>query len=101
MSESLERLLRRQLFGIYLLNIADYFLTVAALAEGHGEANPIMAPLVGTIMLPIIKFFLVPLILLLIWKTRHRIGQSLISVTWVPVISYCALMLYYWTFIFR
>lgn len=101
MSSPLEKLLKAQLFGICLLNIADYFLTVAALADGHTEANPVMAPLVGTVFMPIVKCLFVPLLLLLIWKARHRIGRPLVFVAWVPVISYTALMLYYGLVIFR
>lgn len=101
MSTSLERLLRVQLFIIYALNIADYFLTVAALADGHSEANPVMAPLAGTVFMPVVKFLLMPILLLIMWRIRHRIGRPLVFATWIPVLSYTALMFYYGLVIYR
>lgn len=41
--------------GIFALNVADYLLTIWMLRLGGIEVNPLMAPIVDTPLLPILK----------------------------------------------
>lgn len=99
MPESLERLLRLLLYGIAAFNKADYFLTLDALDRGFKEANPLLAPMVGTYQFHLVKLMLVPLLLIFLWQMRHRIGASLVKLAWIPFIGYLTLMLYYRAFV--
>ncbi|MCR3956711.1 MAG: DUF5658 family protein [Gudongella sp.] len=59
------------------------------------EANPIMASMVGTYQFPMVKLVLVPLLLIFLWQHKERIGNMLVSLTWIPFLGYLSLMVYY------
>lgn len=80
--------------GVWLLNVADYFLTCRALAAGAVEVNPVMAMVVGTPLFPAVKLVAVPLLLLLIWRLRHRVKRTAAYV-WVPLVVYSMLMVWH------
>jgi len=89
------RLLFLQLLGIGVFNIVDYLLTFEFLALGFYEANPILAPMIGTYEFPVVKLMLVPLVLVALWQHKDRIGNVLIKLSWIPFVSYFSLMVYY------
>lgn len=95
MSENFERLLWLHLIGVAAFNNVDFFLTLDALEKGYSEVNPIMAPMIGTYAFPMIKLILMPLLLIFLWQMRHRMGKSLVTLTWIPFIGYFSLMVYY------
>ncbi|MCD4713437.1 MAG: DUF5658 family protein [Clostridiales bacterium] len=95
MQKSKEGLLRWQLIGIGAFNITDYFLTLEALEKGHTEANPLLITIVNTLEFPLVKLILVPLLLYWLWLKRHRIGDSLTKVVWIPFFGYFILMVYF------
>ena len=95
MSKNKERLLWLLLLGIAAFNKSDYLLTLDALERGFREANPILAPMVGSYEFHLVKLLLVPLLLMLIWLIRHRMGERLVNYVWVPFISYFSLMVYF------
>ena len=90
-----ERLLWLLLIGTGLFNKADYFLTLDALGRGFYEANPVLAPMIGTYEFPLVKLLLVPLMLYLLWRIRHLIGRRIVAYAFVPFVSYFSLMLYF------
>ncbi|MBF7095759.1 DUF5658 family protein [Alkalibacter mobilis] len=99
MTRNQERLLWLLLVGIAAFNKTDYFLTLDALDKGYKEANPILSPLIGTYEFPLVKLVLVPLLLILVWLMRNRIGDKLIRFVWLPFIGYFLLMVYFRIFI--
>ncbi|MDW7712262.1 MAG: DUF5658 family protein [Deferrisomatales bacterium] len=60
------------LVGINTLNLADYLLTLVALANGVGEANPFMAGLFeqSSALAGFVKVALVGLVSALLWRVR-------------------------------
>ena len=46
---------------LFVLNVADYFLTVRILELGGVEMNPLMAPIIATPFVPILKIVVVGL----------------------------------------
>ena len=90
-----ERLIWLLLIGIAAFNKVDYMMTLQFLRQGFYEANPFLAPLVGTIFFPALKLIAVPLLLLYLWRMRHQIGRKLVSYLWVPFLSYSTLMIYF------
>jgi len=101
MRESKERLLWLLLIGIWAFNKMDFFLTLEALEKGFVEANPLVDSMIGTHEFPLVKLVLIPLVLFLIWRLRHKIGERLLVYVWVPFISYFSLMVYFRMIIFR
>lgn len=95
MPAPLERLFRLQIIGVSAFNAVDYFLTLEALENGYSEANPILAPMIGSFEFPLVKLVLVPLLLIFIWQKRNRVGKPLVTMTWIPFMSYFSLMVYY------
>lgn len=95
MSKNKERLLWLLLIGIAAFNKSDYLLTLDALDAGFREANPILAPMVGSYEFHMVKLLLVPLLLIYLWLFRHRIGERLIHYVWVPFIGYFSLLVYF------
>lgn len=95
MTSSKRRLLFLQLVGIGAFNIVDYLLTFEFLALGFYEANPILAPMIGTYEFPLVKLLLVPLILFALWQHKDRIGTMLVKLSWIPFLGYFSLMVYY------
>lgn len=100
MSRNQERLLWLLLIGIAAFNKSDFLLTLDALERGFHEANPILAPMVGTHEFPLVKLVLVPLLLVFLWLIRHRVGKRLINYVWIPFISYFSLMVYFRMMVF-
>jgi len=100
MPKSMERLLWLQLIGIATFNKVDYLMTLEALERGFKEANPFLAPMVGTFEFPLVKLLLVPLLLLLLWQLRHKIRRSLVTLAWVPFVAYSSVVLYHWSLLF-
>lgn len=98
MPVSLERLLRLHLIGIGSFNMADFFLTLDAMDKGHSEANPLLAGMIDTFEFPLLKLLLIPLILIFLWQMRHRMGKSLVTLTWIPFLGYFSLLVYYRVF---
>lgn len=97
----LERILWLQLIGVSAFNVADYLLTLEALANGYTEANPILALIIDTYAFHLAKLLLVPLLLIFIWQMRYRVGKSLVTLAWIPFIGYFFLMVYHSMFIIR
>lgn len=95
MQKSKEGLLRWQLIGIGAFNVTDYFLTLEALEKGHTEANPLLIGIINTLEFPLVKLFLVPLLLYWLWLKRNRIGDSLTQIVWIPFLGYFILMVYF------
>lgn len=89
------RVLFWQLFGIFAFNKADYILTLDFLDMGFHEANPIMASMVGTYEFHLVKLVFVPLLLLVLWQHRQRLGKVLTRLAWIPFVGYLSLMGYY------
>ncbi len=94
-----ERLLWLLLMGIFAFNKVDFLLTLDALEMGFREANPFLVPLVGTPAFPLVKLLVVPLLLLLVWSIRHRVGDRLVRYMAVPFGAYFSLMLYFQRFL--
>ena len=90
-----KRLLFWQLFGIGAFNNADYILTLEFLDKGFYEANPIIRTMIGTYEFPMVKLILVPLVLLALWQHKDRIGDYIITLSWIPFLGYFSLMGYY------
>lgn len=95
MSEIQKRLLFWQLIGIGTFNKADYILTLEFLDKGFYEANPIMANTIGTYEFPLVKLILVPLLLLVLWQHKDKIGNKTTILSWIPFVGYFSLMVYY------
>ncbi|EEG78442.1 DUF5658 family protein [Dethiobacter alkaliphilus] len=94
-----DRLLWLLLLGVGVFNVADYFLTLYALSRGMREGNPVMDMIVDTVYFPKVKLVLVPLLLLLLWLNRQRVGKRLYVYVWIIFIAYFLLMVYYaWLF---
>lgn len=100
MPKSLERLLFLQLIGIAAFNKVDYLMTLEALERGFKEANPLLAPLVHSYEFPLVKLLLVPLLLILLWQLRHRIGAALVRIAWLPFAAYTSVVLYHRAILF-
>ena len=96
----MDRLLWLQLIGIAAFNQVDYLMTLEALERGYKEANPLLASMVGTFQFPLVKLLLVPLLLIFMWQMRHRIGKSLVTLTWVPFAAYSMVVLYHRSILF-
>ncbi|SCZ81845.1 hypothetical protein SAMN03080599_03090 [Acidaminobacter hydrogenoformans DSM 2784] len=96
----MDRLLWLQLIGIAAFNKVDYLMTLEALERGYKEANPLLASMVGTFQFPLVKLLLVPLLLIFMWQMRHRIGKSLVTLTWVPFTAYSMVVLYHRSILF-
>jgi hypothetical protein len=96
MSDKQDRLLFWQLIGIGSFNIVDYLLTLEFLDIGFNEANPIIANIIGTYEFPLVKLFLVPLLLIVIWQHNDKIGNKTSRLYWIPFAGYYSLMVYYW-----
>ena len=96
----MDRLLWLQLIGIAAFNKVDYLMTLEALERGYKEANPLLASMVGTFQFPLVKLLLVPLLLIFMWQMRHRIGKSLVTLTWVPFVAYSSVVLYHRSILF-
>ncbi len=87
------------LFGVGVFNVADFFLTLYAIKHGFREANPIIDLIVDTAYFAKIKLLIVPLLLLLLWLGRKKIGHRLYYYVWLIFLAYTFLMLYYvWLF---
>jgi len=99
MSQNKERLLWILLIGIAAFNKADYILTLDAIDRGFIEANPILAPMIGTYEFSLVKLVLVPLLLVFFWLMRFRMDERLIQLVWLPFFGYFMLMLYFHFFV--
>ena len=95
MNDNQNRLLFWQLLGIGAFNLVDYILTLEFLTLGFYEANPLIAPMIGTYEFPMVKLLLIPLVLFAIWQHRDRIGDMLVKLFWIPFLGYFSLMLYF------
>lgn len=78
-----------------LFNIADYFLTIKLLQIGIEEWNPLVRHLLNTKALPFIKIILIPLTLLLIWKSRAHYQSRLLLYSITLFTVYFLLMCYF------
>ena len=71
-----ENKLRFMLYAVALFNVADYFLTLAAVSKGAAEGNPVMDAILHTPWFPVLKLVAVPLALLWIWRVRRRVRPA-------------------------
>lgn len=94
-----ERLLWLLMIGIFAFNKVDFMLTLDALELGFREANPLLAPLVGTPAFALVKLLGVPVLLLVVWRLRHQVGDRLAGYMAVPFGAYFSLMIYFHRFL--
>lgn len=90
-----DRLLAFLLLGTAVFNITDFLLTTYVVSLGHGEANPLMALILPTIWFPIVKFAVVPCLLMLMWFTRRKLGKRILFYALIPFICYLSLLIYF------
>ena len=90
-----KRLLWLVLLGVGVFNVADYFLTLYAVKQGFREANPFMDAILHTFWFPKVKLLAVPLLLLVIWLHRKRIGGRMQYYAGTLFAAYTSLMVYY------
>ncbi|WP_034327391.1 DUF5658 family protein [Alkaliphilus transvaalensis] len=83
------------LAGIGLFNIADYFLTLEVVGQGHQEANPIINAILYTPYFSIVKLLVVPLLLLLIAIVGRRLPKRCLFYTGATFLVYFVLMVYF------
>lgn len=81
--------------SIGVFNVIDYFFTLQVLQHGFIEANPFMAPVVGTGWFFVIKVVLIPAALYVIWAVRDRVGTVANAAIWVCGGAYAGLMGYF------
>lgn len=71
-----DRILKYTLITLAALNMADYFFTLRAVySMGIQEANPAMDAALGggpSLLFTLIKLVAIPLICLIIWRSRSR-----------------------------
>jgi hypothetical protein len=67
------RLLRMVLIVVNILNLADFLLTLNVLANGGGEANPVMRSLFNAdpLWAGLFKFLAILAVTLLMWRCRR------------------------------
>ena len=83
------------LIGIGIFNVADYFLTLEVISQGHEEANPIIDAILPTIYFPIVKLVVVPLLLLFLWNLRQHFNRRCMLYVWTGFMVYFSLMIYF------
>jgi hypothetical protein len=97
--EQKSKLLGLLLLGTGIFNAADYFVTLIALERGFSEANPVMSVIVHTVYFVKLKLVVIPLLLVLVWVGRRRVGHRLYYYAWGLFASYGSLMIYFiWLF---
>ncbi|MDW7651424.1 MAG: DUF5658 family protein [Bacillota bacterium] len=83
------------LLGVSVFNTADYFPPLYAVKHGLREANPLMDIILHTPYFPLVKLLFVPLLLVLLWMYRRRVGNKIYTYVWGIFIVYTLLMVYY------
>jgi hypothetical protein len=84
---------------LWVLNLADYLLTVHALKNGAVEINPLMAFILGggTLAALSVKVVLFTAAVILLWYVRHiriaRIGVYLVVGWYIMIVCYEMVML--------
>ena len=90
-----DRLTWLLLVGIGIFNKIDYFLTTHFVGMGFRELNPLMKPIVETMTFSLLKLAVVPLLLIVLWKIRHKMGSQLVQYLTLPFMGYLGLMVYF------
>ncbi len=82
---------------LFVLNVADYFLTIWALSLGGIELNPLMSPVISTPFGPIVKIALVGILCVLVaLRLRFKPGVVLlvtVTAIYVAVVAWNSLNL--------
>jgi Domain of unknown function (DUF5658) len=83
------------LLTVNMLNLADFALTMNALAMGGGEANPIMRSLfdVNPVYAGIFKIFVILAVSLVIWRFRRY--RSALQIALVLVVIFLGVFFYH------
>ncbi|MFW6306102.1 MAG: DUF5658 family protein [Bacillota bacterium] len=68
--------MKLKLIGILTLNVFDYYSTLLLLKKGALELNPLLRTSVNNYSFPLIKLFILPLIILILIIYHNRINKS-------------------------
>ena len=84
--------------SLFVLNVADYFLTMRILELGGVEVNPLMAPIIATPLVPILKIVVVGVVCVVLAvyaRTRLVVGFLVFAVGYyVMVVGWNAANIY-------
>jgi hypothetical protein len=83
------------LVGINALNLADYLLTLNVLANGGGEANPLMASLfdAGPVYAGLFKFIAILAVTFVLW--HYRRFRPALQATLLVLTAFTVLFIYH------
>ena len=87
--------LRNILLIIGVFNAIDCFITPIFLSLGFTEANPFMAPLVGTLWFYLVKLVFVPAGLYFVWHFRKHLTEVAGTAIFACALIYGGLMSYF------